>query len=69
MVSRQEAKLFIGIAASLTLFLLILSEAWIRHYTTDNQFIWILIVMISTMIGVDLFQQGGGNGGSGGTAG
>lgn len=58
MPQRQDIKLYIGLAGSITLFLLILSDAWMKAYTLDEKMIYLLLAIISTMIGVDIFRSG-----------
>lgn len=59
MPSKRKTKLYIGIAASGTLFLLILSDAWLQHYELDDQMMYLLLAMISAMLGVDIVRQSG----------
>lgn len=55
-MQKQTAKLLVGILASLTLFALILADALLPTYYLNDSLVFILVGIISTMFGVDLFN-------------
>jgi hypothetical protein len=64
-LKRETALLFVGILASITLFTLIIWDAFNPAYDLPTQTIYLLLLMISVFIGVDLVRGDGGPGGPG----
>lgn len=57
MPSRQQIKLYLGSAACVTLLVLILSDAWLETYTLNDRMIYLLLAIMSPLLGIDLFNQ------------
>ena len=73
MVEREQVLLALGAMASITLFILIIWDAFNPQYDIPTQTIYLLLLLMSVFLGVDILRPntgwGGGGGGSGGGGG
>ena len=56
----ERAKVFVGVLAAVTLFLLFILNAVIPAYTLTKFTVYVLLGIIGTMLSVELFRSPGG---------